>query len=219
MPWNKIMETILHILQSISIIIACWVAIIGINAWRREFIGKRRIELAEEVLGAFFAVKDAVDYIRSPVSHSDEGSTRQKQNYETSEETKILNRAFIVFERYGKQKDVFNRFAVLKYRFMASFGEDKESMFDKTTQILNRILVASEALGTYWQHESDARNDEIKQKHMNECESIIYKRYWDDPLQKDIEDVQAKLEEATSPCFSEPTCWEKTIDLFRQRGH
>jgi hypothetical protein len=101
MLWGENMETILQILQSVSIIIACWVAIFGINAWRREFIGKRRIELAEEVLGAFFAVKDAISYIRSPVSYTDEGSTRKKQNYETEEETKIMNRAYIVFERYG----------------------------------------------------------------------------------------------------------------------
>jgi hypothetical protein len=209
MLWGENMETILQILQSVSIIIACWVAIFGINAWRREFIGKRRIELAEEVLGAFFAVKDAISYIRSPVSYTDEGSTRKKQNYETEEETKIMNRAYIVFERYGKQKEIFHHFAVLKYRFMAAFGKNEESIFDTTTKILNKILNASETLGTYWQHENDIRGDEIKRKHRDDCESIIYKRDWNDPLQKDIEEVQAKLEVATYPYFEETTYWEK----------
>jgi len=34
--------------QSASIIVASVVAIYGIDAWRREFVGKRRMELAEE---------------------------------------------------------------------------------------------------------------------------------------------------------------------------
>lgn len=198
------METTMHILESISIIFASLVAIRGISAWRHEFIGKRRIELAEKVLGAFFAVKDAIDYIRSPVLYPGEGSTRNKQENENQKETESNNRAYIVYERYDKRRDIFNRFAVLKYRFMASFGKDKEDIFNDITKYTGSIFNASDALRTYWQHEDDEKN----RKYRDECESIIYKRSGDDPLQKNIEGVQAKLEAATSSCFKETTCWK-----------
>ena len=51
---------IVDILQAISVMSACWAVIAGIDAWRREFVGKRRIELAEETFEAFFAVRDAI---------------------------------------------------------------------------------------------------------------------------------------------------------------
>ena len=41
------------IAQSISITLAGLFAIYGFDAWRREFVGKRRMELAEEVLALF----------------------------------------------------------------------------------------------------------------------------------------------------------------------
>lgn len=66
---------IADILQSISMILACWAVIAGIDAWRREFVGKRRIELAEETLEAFYALRDAIAFIRNPFSSTQEGST------------------------------------------------------------------------------------------------------------------------------------------------
>jgi hypothetical protein len=43
-----------EIAQSTSVILASLFAIYGIDAWRREYVGKRRIELAEEVLALFY---------------------------------------------------------------------------------------------------------------------------------------------------------------------
>jgi hypothetical protein len=48
------MESNIQILSSISVIIASWAAVYGIDAWKREFTGKRRIQLAEEALELFY---------------------------------------------------------------------------------------------------------------------------------------------------------------------
>ena len=61
-----------------AVISACWAIVSGIGAWKREFIGKRKIELAEAVLSKFFEVKDAVAFIRNPFSTSEEGKSRQR---------------------------------------------------------------------------------------------------------------------------------------------
>jgi hypothetical protein len=44
----------LTFIRDISILIGIWVAIYSIDSWRREFQGKRQIELAEETLAMFY---------------------------------------------------------------------------------------------------------------------------------------------------------------------
>ena len=54
------MELLTAIVQAVGVIFACWAIVSGVDAWKREFVGKRKIELAEAVLSKFFEVKDAV---------------------------------------------------------------------------------------------------------------------------------------------------------------
>ena len=58
---NEEIKMILEIVNTIAIIAASVVAIYGINAWRKEFQGKRNIELAEEVLCLFYRAERAIE--------------------------------------------------------------------------------------------------------------------------------------------------------------
>ena len=111
------META-NFLESISIILAAWAVIIGISAWRREFIGKRRIELAEDTLTLFYQTIDVIDAIRNPFAYADEGTTRKQSEKETPEEKEIYDKAFVVIERFNKNIELFNKLHALRYRFM-----------------------------------------------------------------------------------------------------
>ncbi len=198
---------IADILQSISVILACWAVIAGIDAWRREFVGKRRIELAEETLEAFYALRDAIAFIRNPFSNTQEGSTRQKGEYETEEETKILNRAYVVYERYQAKKDVINRFSTIKYRFMAAFGKDTEALFTRTMKTINLIFVAAQMLGThYWKRQGYVSMDEDEfKKHLEDMRKHE-EVFWDhgeagDEVGTNLDSVLADLERITAPAF------------------
>jgi hypothetical protein len=209
MLWSKIMETYLQILQSISIIIASGVAIYGINTWRREFIGKRRIELAEEVLEAFFKIKEAIQKIPIKLSLSSEGASRVKSSDETPEDAGILNQAHIVFERFDKYREDFSHFAALKYRFMITFGKEHEDIFTGISDIRFDILYSPGKLISDWKRGKGLADDSNR---------ILYERFRStsriktgekDSIQDRVEILQSKLEEATSPCFKETTCWVK----------
>ena len=63
-------------IQCVSIFRTCVTIILGVYAWRREFIGRRKIELAEDVLARFYEARDAIARIRSPFGTSSEGSER-----------------------------------------------------------------------------------------------------------------------------------------------
>ncbi len=214
------MSNLATITQTLAIASACWAIISGIGAWKREFIGKRKIELAEETLSAFFEIKDAIAFIRNPWSSGNEGATRQRSTYETEPETQLLDRGYIVFERYESKKDVFVRFNTLKYKFLAVFGTDTENIFKETNQSLNSIFISSNMLAThYWRRQGRVQieKDEF-QKHLDEMrkhEGIFWDKYSEnDEIRNQLAATQNELEKVTKPCFDEPM---KTYTIFTKK--
>ena len=214
------MEALATIGQAVAIISACWAIISGVGAWKREFIGKRKIELAEEVLEAFFQLQDDIAYIRNPFSNTEEGKTRKKSSSERPEESELLDRGFVVFERYNKRKNNFIKFHTLKYRFMASFGPGVEEVFKETEEVINKIFVAARMLAThYWPRQGRVQMSENEfNKHleeMNKHEAV----FWDymneeDEIRINLSKIQEKLNNITKPCFEEPI---KTYDILTSK--
>lgn len=198
---------IAEIAQSVSVLLASVAVICGVNAWRREFIGKRRIELAENTFAAFFKVVDAIAFIRNPWAKTGEGSSRESRSHETQEQKEILNRAYIVVERYNSKKDVFVEFQTIKYRFMAAFGRDTENIIHNVNRIVNDIFISANLLGTvYWERNGrgDMTNEEFM-KHLKERE-IQERIFWDtggqdDDIRNKLDVVLKGIESATAGCF------------------
>ena len=204
------MTDLATIAQTIAVISACWAIISGVGAWKREFIGKRKIELAEETLAAFFEIKDAIAFIRNPWSSGSEGSTRKRSPHETDPESQLLDRGYIVFERYESKKNIFVRFNTLKYKFMAVFGTETETIFQDTNKTLNSIFSSANMLAThYWQRQGrDKMEADEFQKHLDEMrkhEGIFWDRYNEnDEIRSQMTATQKVLEKVTKPCFEEP---------------
>jgi hypothetical protein len=116
-------------LKDLSIIVASCTAIYGIGSWRREYVGKKRAELAEEVLCLFYEARDAVQHIRNPFSRSNEGSSRKAGENETPEQKEAYDRAYVLFERFNTHIDLFSKMHSIRYRFMAQFGTDAGKPF------------------------------------------------------------------------------------------
>ncbi len=214
------MTELATIAQAIAVVSACWAIISGVGAWKREFIGKRKIELAEEALAAFFEIKDAIAFIRNPWSSGNEGSTRNRVAHETEAESQLLDRGHIVFERYESKKDIFVRFDTLKYKFMAVFGTEAESIFKDTNQTLNSIFASANMLAThYWQRQGRVQMEADEfQKHLDEMhrhEGIFWDRYNEnDEIRNQLAATQQELERVTKPCFEEPM---KTYTVFTKQ--
>lgn len=149
-------------------------------------------------------------YIRNPFSSSDEGQTRQRRDGETAAESDLLDRGYIVVERYTKKENIFADFNTLKYKFMASFGPETEQIFIDTNKALNSIFVSARMLAThYWQRQGRVQMEKDEfQKHLDEMhrhEGI----FWDigsdtDEIRVQLKAAQDKLEKATASCFQEP---------------
>jgi hypothetical protein len=204
------MTELVTLAQAGAVLMASWAIVSGVGAWKREFIGKRKIDLAEQVLAKFFEVQDAIAYIRNPFSSNEEGSSRKKEASESPAETELLNRGYIVFERYQKREQVFSEFNILKYKFMASFGKETEKIFTDTSRALNSIFYSAQRLANhYWQRQGRVHMEPDEfQRHLDEMhrhEGI----FWDtlseeDEIRSKLRSVLDSLEAVTAPCFQEP---------------
>ncbi|MFH1672285.1 MAG: hypothetical protein ABIF87_02490 [Pseudomonadota bacterium] len=137
-------------LKDFSIIVASCTAIYGIGSWRWEYIGKKRAELAEEVLCLFYESRDAVQHIRNPFSQGNEGSTRKAGENETPEQKEAYDKAYVLFERFNTHLELFNKMHSLRYRFMAQFGTDAGKPFEDFRRTLNIMQASAQALAREW---------------------------------------------------------------------
>jgi len=187
-----------EIAQSASIILASVFAIYGIDAWRREFIGKRRMELAEEALALFYQARDVIESIRSPLGYVGEGQTRKATPDERPEDKDALDQAFVLVERYNRHIETFSRIHALRYRFMAQLGVDAGKPFSELNSIVNELLLSSRQMARLLtRRERTFRSDSDIEKHHQEMEkvdAVFYRGSAEDPIAPRVDSAVAQLE-------------------------
>jgi len=188
------------IIQGLSVTVVSLVAIYGISSWRRETKWKRKYELAEEVLSCFYEISDSFDKIRSPAGYSGEGKTRKRNDNETTEESEILDSAYVIIERYENEKAPFIKLRSMKYRFMALFGRKAGEPFNEINKLTIKLFIASKHLGNrYWKDQGRRHfTDEQFERHltkMNEYEEIFWADYGEtDKFKNEVNEVIKKIE-------------------------
>lgn len=53
-------------MAGLATLIAGWAAVRGVDAWRSEIVGRRKAELAEDVLAQFYRARDVLIWARLP---------------------------------------------------------------------------------------------------------------------------------------------------------
>ena len=162
MDW---IDSVVKALEGASIIIASWAVIYGVSAWRREFIGRRRIELAEDTLVLFYDARDAIRQIRFPVKFTKEGQTRERGADESPELTQLLDNSYVTIERFNKHQKLFSKIQAASHRFTAQFGKDQIQPFIKIQKATIDIITASKILSQY--HRAILHH-QVPQNHMAE---------------------------------------------------
>ena len=180
-------------------IVAVFTVFVGYRAWKRQFVGSRRIALLEDVLTGFYQARDAIAEIRSPFVFEGEGSTIKPpvtaQNYVEND-----NQAYYVFiERFSRHQHLFTNLQVQKYRFMATFGAEKAAPFEKLNKLVNDLLFANSFLN---HPESGIKFfkppfDESHKKLLVEFREKLYAST-DDPIKKDIDEIIGLIEKIVS---------------------
>lgn len=192
----------LDFLQQLSLVIAIWVAIYGIDSWRREHTGKRQIELAEDALALFYEAADAIRHIRHPASFGQELKDIERGENESNDEYDARKNASIVFVRYNLYKDTFSKLHAMRYRFMAQIGKNEATAFEDLREIVNSIQVSANMLARLWPRSSFTSNSawESHRAQVEKNEAVIWEGLGeDDPINPKL---ASAIQEIESVCRS-----------------
>jgi hypothetical protein len=179
---------------------ATWIGWRGLRKWRAETIGKRKAELAEDVIADFYEAREIISEARLPGSIcADEGDTRPKKDDETPEETKQYNVYFLVIERLAKHSDFFARLQAKKYRFIAHFGVEAAKPYNDLRQILREIDTAVYMLiATHKMNKTPERET----NHTKWWETI-FRVADEDSISKRLDAIVTAIEETCRPAIQE----------------
>jgi len=219
-PWvqalGDAMPTIMPLVQALIVGFLTLMGIVLTQAWtgRREH-RKRRVDMAEEVLALCYEAEDAIRFIRSPAVWAGEGGTRHRGVNEKPEESKALDTAYIVIERYNKCEATFKNLKAMKYVFMAMFRGNAHNSFGMIDQVISKLLMASNILGIYyWPRMSEMRvfgpaefvsqeqRDQFL-KAMHDQEAVFYSGLEPDPITPVMAEAVRTVEAITDKAAKE----------------
>lgn len=201
------LKEVLDSLQSTSIIFAALMAAYGLDAWRREYVGKRKMELAEEVLALCLETKEIISYIRSSGGFQGEGETRQADADESDQVRRAKNQAFVPIERHNQHIEKLNRLWTLSYRFRAQFSDTEALPIEDLRNVISTIKTSCHILAVLWPLRGMAPNPTEAQKQVALCaqhEAVIWESYGSDGQSPDeiARNVQSAVSRITETCRS-----------------
>lgn len=191
----------MEFLRDISLLIGIWVAIYGIDSWRREYIGRRRIELAEDVLALFYEAADAIRWMRSPGGYSGELDKIVRHEGETERAFEARKSASIVFVRYDQKQELFNRIYAIRYRFMAQLGKSNIAPFNTLHSITSELFVAARMKALLLTKEHFRTENQYHEHHdklLKYEESLWDSFAEEDPINPKLEEMIRDIERISS---------------------
>jgi hypothetical protein len=135
------------VLQAIAIIVTAYFASRGLNAWRRQLVGKRRLEVAEDMLLAAYKAASNLRHVRNPLNFG-EGRSRERDPGERPGMASSKDMYFVPLERLRGLSDELAQ--VSKVRFLAAvhFGQEAVLPFDAIHKAYHEVAVAARMLVT-----------------------------------------------------------------------
>ncbi|HXP74311.1 MAG TPA: hypothetical protein VN823_09205 [Stellaceae bacterium] len=199
---------LLQWINALPSLLTAGLAVYAVTAWRRDFIGRRRIELAEEVLSLFYKARDAISAIRNIAGFSSESKERQPEPDENSEQKRLRDAAFIAIERYKQNSDTFNRLHALRYQFMARFGTETVQAFDGLHQVTVEIIVGARQLQRLSARAGGPQTRPEIEKSIEQAEArILQGSAEEDPVSPKVDAMISQIEAITRPIINPARPW------------
>ena len=140
--WVDLIKIAPSVVTAITAIVGVCVAKAGLNRWHTETIGKRKADLAEQALVAFYETRDVFRWVRVTGGFGGEGNSRSPISGESDAERDRRNSYFVPIERLTADKALFARLQTLKYAFVTHFGSESRAPFDAMKEVHDTITTA-----------------------------------------------------------------------------
>ncbi len=173
--------------------IAAWQGVKGLNAWRTEALGRRRMELAEDALADFYEARNAFHFIRSPYSPAGESKDRPTSHDEHPQHKDPIDTYWAHLKRLDEKGELFSRVFAKQFRIMAAFGPESQTLYKELSDIRFEVILAAQRLIRAVKYPQDG---EKALSRFEKDEEIIWESYADsDPIEKRLEILIGKVEQ------------------------
>jgi hypothetical protein len=197
MSWDELLKAAPPIVQAMSILVTAIFAVKSLHAWRTQLVGKRRFEAAEEVIMAVYRVKDALEFVRSPASTSDEAADRPRSADENPSDARMRDTYFVPLKRLRDAAEDFVQLQKVRVLSKVHFGEEAVNHIKMLFQARAEVIVAAQMLSQMVErpHERVMQPDFYQQ-----CERKIWAiENEDDVLTKNINRTIEEIERICTP--------------------
>jgi hypothetical protein len=144
--WAELVKALPSVVTAVTAVYGLRIAKAGLDKWHVETIGKRKAELAEQALVAFYEARDVFVSVRSRGIFGGEGESRTPAEGESKTQQEKRNTYFIPIERLTREKELFARLQSLRYAFAAQFGEAAIEPFQAIRNAHNDIITSASIL-------------------------------------------------------------------------
>jgi len=142
----ELIEPIAGMVTAVAAAIAAVIAWRGLRTWQDEMLGRRRAELAEEILADFYQVRDVFRWVRSPAGFAEEAAERPRDKDENEDVSRQLDRYFVPLARLHADRALLSALHAKQYRFRAVFGEKVQAPFQELRTIEAEIVASARML-------------------------------------------------------------------------
>lgn len=141
--FNIIKDVIILIISGAGVIVAG----MALYTWKKEFIGKKKIDLACDIVEQVCNIQDIIMYARNPAYFGNEDDKIKKDLNSKSIEFNDDNLCYLVAKyRFYDNKDEINKFFKLKNKAQLYWDKNILTLFAELNKVIVSITTASDIL-------------------------------------------------------------------------
>jgi hypothetical protein len=192
------------ILQALAIIVTAIFASRSLHAWRQQLIGKRKFEIAEEILVATYKMRGNLAHVRGPLAWGGEGKSRPRQEDAVDSAADRKDMYFVPLERMQKLNDDFAQISKARLLAQVHFGPDAGTPFDAIARVFHDVAVAAHMLI----NTADERRPDVGEDLVSGWEKTIWAiSGGGDELATTISSAVSEIEMFCRPALAESGGW------------
>jgi hypothetical protein len=181
------------LITGLAALVAGWAALRGLGTWRSELVGRRKTELAEEVLAQFYRARDVLTWARTPATVGETGLARGGLGVNSHQALSAP------IERITDESELFSQLHANRYRFIAYFGERASSAFEEIRSVHAEVVGAAGELV----RDNAGPTAETELRRETWEGAIGWGEREDDLIPKRIDDAVRQIEEICLPLIKD----------------
>ncbi|MBN1763527.1 MAG: hypothetical protein JW878_10740 [Methanomicrobia archaeon] len=190
------------ILVSIAAIIASYVAIKGLDVWRRQLKGTTEFQLSEQILEKSHKLQDSLRSARGPWMPEGELGLREQETkidkHESSDERSLKNECYALWKRLDPVSDAVSELKIIKFKAKALRGEEAVQEVDALIKKAFELRTAQN-LYCHLKFHDLKRHPYDEKELFKKYRDIVYWTDKDDKYSEEVENIILKIEEKFRP--------------------